>query len=181
MVIRRHYVYSPRWISSVRFYTIILTLPCCFYLFVHFDRGSSTLFIHFAIHLLSAIYPLYRFQTRNIHETYRRIRKMRYQWPDTHTVSWMARDLISNIFTDPTQRLNLSEIESHDFFTKSSIPRHLPLSILHSRPSTASLMNLNGNQSDQCSATENISPNIENTKALEKQSEQCSVERVEYE
>jgi len=119
---------------------------------------------------LLAGYP--PFQTRNLHETYRRIRKMRYQWPESHSVSWMARDLISNIFTDPSQRLNLSEIESHDFFTKSSIPRHLPLSILHSRPSTASLINLNGNRSDPCSATENVSPNIESTKPLQSECKQ---------
>jgi len=79
------------------------------------------------------------FQTRNLHETYRRIKKMRYQWPLSRDISWMARDLISKIFTDPADRLNLSEVEGHDFFTKTPIPRRLPLSVLQSKPSSQML------------------------------------------
>jgi len=76
------------------------------------------------------------FQTRNLHETYRRIKRMRYQWPLSHDVSWMARDLISKIFTDPSDRLDLAQIEGHDFFAKMAIPKRLPLSVLHSKPSS---------------------------------------------
>ena len=63
---------------------------------------------------------------------------MRYEFPATTGPA--ARDLIAKIFTDSHQRLDLRQIEGHDFFTKMPIPKRLPLSILQFRPSSRSLI-----------------------------------------
>ncbi|XP_043941693.1 serine/threonine-protein kinase PLK3 isoform X2 [Protopterus annectens] len=65
------------------------------------------------------------FETSNLKETYRCIKQVEYVMP-VH-LSTHAKQLISGILRrNPNDRLTLSEILSHDFFTKGYTPDRLP-------------------------------------------------------
>eukprot|EP01084_Bolivina_argentea_P013660 25625_1 len=72
------------------------------------------------------------FETQNIHETYRRIKKMHYKWPNNLNISYYAKDLVSKILNiNPSKRPNILQIENHAFFTNKltnfNIPKVLPI------------------------------------------------------
>jgi len=78
------------------------------------------------------------FETRNIKETYRRIRKIKYEFPanSDEYISQPSKQLVAQIFTmDPNQRPSLTAIANHPFFTQSRIPKLLPPCIMTRTPS----------------------------------------------
>jgi len=82
------------------------------------------------------------FETKNIKETYRRIKRIRYQWPldSDRYISSQAKNLISQIFMkSPTERPDLKQMSDHPFFTKLPVPQSLPHSILKHIPSKEEL------------------------------------------
>lgn len=67
------------------------------------------------------------FQTRNIKETYRRIRKVTYRFPSTPKVSEAAKYMIQRIFQiDPKQRPTLAQMRQMSFFTGAPLRRATP-------------------------------------------------------
>lgn len=67
------------------------------------------------------------FETSDVKATYKRIRMNAYSFPEHCAISDEGRDLISKILIgDPKQRLTMSEICKHEFFTKNEIPKTLP-------------------------------------------------------
>jgi len=96
------------------------------------------------------------FETKNIKETYRRIKKIKYEFPpdSDQYISSQAKNLISSIFTkDPTKRPNLFQIKNNPFFTELPIPKAMPPSILKRAPTNNELFGmdhpeevLNGNR-----------------------------------
>jgi len=82
------------------------------------------------------------FETRNIKETYRRIKRIKYQWPanSDRYISAQAKNLISQIFMkDPDQRPDLKQMSEHPFFSELPIPQSLPHSILKHIPAMKDL------------------------------------------
>ncbi len=82
------------------------------------------------------------FETKNIRETYRRIKKIKYQFPvdSNKYISNYAKNLISEIFTkEPTKRPNLSQIANHSFFKLLPTPKSMPLCILKRVPTDKEL------------------------------------------
>lgn len=78
------------------------------------------------------------FETKNIKETYRRIKKIKYQWPvnSDRYISAQAKNLISQIFMkSPDERPNLEQMSKHPFFTELKVPKSLPHSVLKRIPS----------------------------------------------
>lgn len=71
------------------------------------------------------------FETKDVKTTYRRIKMNLYTFPENVEISPEAKALISSILViDYTKRPTLDQIFSHDFFTKNSFPKFLPLSTL---------------------------------------------------
>ncbi|GAM18995.1 hypothetical protein SAMD00019534_021700 [Acytostelium subglobosum LB1] len=67
------------------------------------------------------------FETSDVRNTYQRIRKNQYSFPEDHNIAESAKQLINSILTPiPEKRPNLNQILEHDFFTLSSIPKYLP-------------------------------------------------------
>eukprot|EP00483_Globobulimina_turgida_P007251 UN07265 len=86
------------------------------------------------------------FETRNIKETYRRIKKIKYDFPinSEKYISLNAKNLISKIFTkEPTKRPNLLQIRNDLFFTQLPIPKTLPQIILKRAPTNKELFPIN--------------------------------------
>jgi len=82
------------------------------------------------------------FETKNIKETYRRIKRIKYQWPTNSDryISAQAKNLISQIFMkSPDQRPDLKQMSEHPFFTELPIPQSLPHSILKHIPAMKDL------------------------------------------
>ena len=78
------------------------------------------------------------YETKDVKQTYRRIKMNLYNFPEKVKISEEAKSLISSILVvDFTKRPTLSEILSHDFFTKNSIPRTLPKSFLAIPPTSS--------------------------------------------
>ena len=76
------------------------------------------------------------FETKDVKTTYRRIKMNLYTFPENVEISAEAKSLISSILVlEYTNRPTISQILSHDFFTKNSIPKFLPLSSLAIPPS----------------------------------------------
>jgi len=91
------------------------------------------------------------FETKNIKETYRRIRKIKYQFPinSDKYISNQAKNLISKIFMkDPNHRPNLSQISNHSFFKQLPTPKLLPLCILKRTPTHQELFPLSQSRSN---------------------------------
>jgi len=77
------------------------------------------------------------FETRDIHETYRKIQRGSYTFPKHITISEGAKDLISNCLqTDPEKRIKLEDILDQKFF-KEGFPELMPVSTLTIPPSIA--------------------------------------------
>ena len=71
------------------------------------------------------------FQSSEAKVTYSKIKQGFYSFPSNINFSDSAKDLISRIIvSNPSERLTLDQVASHDFFTKSKIPRLLPYSTL---------------------------------------------------
>jgi len=78
------------------------------------------------------------FQTRNIKETYRRIRKVTYRFPSNPAVSDAAKYMIQRIFQiDPLQRPTLAQMRQMPFFTGAPFRR--PLQTLSGRNQMANI------------------------------------------
>lgn len=71
----------------------------------------------------------------NVNHTYNNIRQNNLTFPvEANLISHQARIFIRSLLaTDPSQRLSLSQMLTHPFFTDSPVPppRSLPLYILH--------------------------------------------------
>ena len=76
------------------------------------------------------------FETRDVKETYKKIKINEYSYPDEAIISEAAKNLISKILVlDPEKRFTLEQILSHDFFNQGvSIPKLLPPSTLTEVP-----------------------------------------------
>ena len=71
------------------------------------------------------------FQSSEAKVTYSKIKQGFYSFPSNINLSDSAKDLISRILvSNPSERLTLDQVASHEFFTKSKIPRLLPYSTL---------------------------------------------------
>lgn len=81
------------------------------------------------------------FETSDVKTTYRKIRMNSYSFPDHISITPEAKSLISNILhLNPSYRLSLDKILSHEFFANSAnIPKLLPASTLACAPSSSSL------------------------------------------
>jgi len=82
------------------------------------------------------------FETKNIKETYRRIKRIKYQWPPNSDqyISPQAKSLISGVFKKAaTERPNLEQMAGHPFFTELPVPKALPPSILKRVPAMKDL------------------------------------------
>lgn len=79
------------------------------------------------------------FETENVKETYRRIKKCSFKFPEHIKVSKEVKDLVSKILVkDPTRRLTLDQILKHPFLNKGEgIPLKVPPSWLKN-PNSAS-------------------------------------------
>jgi polo-like kinase 1 len=76
------------------------------------------------------------FETNDVKTTYRRIKMNAYSFPDHVQVSDEAKSVITRILrSEPQTRPTLDEIAGHDFFTKNTIPKTLPVSTLAVPPS----------------------------------------------
>ena len=77
------------------------------------------------------------FQENNAENTYKKIKKSEYSFPENAIISETAKDLIKQILVlDPKKRPTLDQILSHDFFNLGiSIPKTLPISTLTIPPS----------------------------------------------
>eukprot|EP01084_Bolivina_argentea_P101898 182624_1 len=107
------------------------------------------------------------FETKNIKETYRRIKKIKYEFPinSDKYISLHAKDLISKIFTkDPTKRPNILQIRNHSFFTQLQIPKILPIIILKRKPTYDELFPSNNNNNNN--NNENININNSNNNII---------------
>lgn len=75
------------------------------------------------------------FETKDVKNTYRRIRAVDYSIPEDADLSSEARSLIKDILViHPFSRPSLDDILKHPFMTKSKIPPQLPSSSLTSSP-----------------------------------------------
>ena len=92
------------------------------------------------------------FETRNIQETYRRIKRISYKWPShTNDISFNAKDLVSRILTvDPSKRPNLMQIIRHPFFTKMNVLKVIPAFILMRKPMKNELIECCAENKDDC-------------------------------
>lgn len=73
------------------------------------------------------------FETKSLKDTYSRIRKCEYHVPATLRV--VAADLICKMLqSDPAKRPSVHECARHDFLTKHTIPKSLPVSCLTCEP-----------------------------------------------
>ena len=100
------------------------------------------------------------FETKNIKETYRRIRKIKYQFPTNSDkyITLQAKGLISQIFTkDPMHRPNLHQIGQHPFFKQLPIPKSLPIFILKRTPSYHELFPHSSHSSNSSSKSSSTS------------------------
>lgn len=82
------------------------------------------------------------FETRNIKETYRRIKRVKYTWPQNSDsyISGQAKDLISGVFTKAAEeRPKVGEMITHPFFTTLPIPKQLPMCAIKREPSQQEL------------------------------------------
>jgi polo-like kinase 1 len=71
------------------------------------------------------------FETKEVKDTYKRIRANQYSFPSSVEVSQSAKSLIMDILkTEPTQRPSLDAILAHAFFQDHSVPKFLPKSAL---------------------------------------------------
>jgi polo-like kinase 1 len=76
------------------------------------------------------------FEQNEVAETYQKIKKVEYSFPNHIPISEEARDLISRILvSEPDKRITLAEMESHPFFDTTKIPKLLPVSCLNEPPS----------------------------------------------
>ena len=83
------------------------------------------------------------FETPNIKDTINRIIKLDYKFPEKHLLSEEAKSLISSILQKyELVRPTLDEILEHKFFSKTSIPKYLPISTLACPPTASYLKNL---------------------------------------
>lgn len=78
------------------------------------------------------------FETDDVNNTYKNIRTNSYTFPEPNIISPSARDIICRILiTEPTKRLSIDEMLSHDFLANTnSIPKLMPISTLACPPST---------------------------------------------
>jgi len=98
------------------------------------------------------------FETRNIKETYRRIKRIKYQWPtgSDRYISAQAKNLISQVFMkDPDQRPDLKHMAEHPFFSELPIPQSLPHSILKQIPAMKDLFGETYSPNAQTQSTHN--------------------------
>lgn len=87
------------------------------------------------------------YETKDVKQTYRRIKMNLYNYPEKIKISEEAKSLISSILIlDYTKRPTLSEILSHDFFTKNSIPKTLPKSLLVIPPTSSYIQRYESNK-----------------------------------
>lgn len=78
------------------------------------------------------------FETKDVKNTYRRIRAIDYSIPEDADLSFEARSLIKDILViHPFNRPTLDSILRHPFMTKTKIPSQLPSSSLTSSPDEA--------------------------------------------
>ena len=77
------------------------------------------------------------FETRDVKETYKKIKNNEYSFPEQAIISEPAKSLISQILVlDPQKRLSLDQILTHEFFNQDvSIPKLLSPSTLTNVPS----------------------------------------------
>ena len=81
------------------------------------------------------------FETSDVKTTYRRIKMNAYAFPDNIIISPAAKNLVQRLLViDPSKRLTLDEIASHEFMTGTGpIPLLLPVSTLACPPSATYL------------------------------------------
>lgn len=108
------------------------------------------------------------FETSDVKTTYKKIRMNCYKFPENIVISKEARDLIERILvTEPSKRLTLQEIYSHDFLnTKYTIPKMLPNSTLACPPSVSFLKKFMPNKDLSVENIEKKRIDIENTEPL---------------
>lgn len=71
------------------------------------------------------------FHSTDTKMTYSKIKSVYFSFPTNINLSSEAKDLISKILVlDPAERLTISGIFEHDFFSKNKIPKFLPFSTL---------------------------------------------------
>ena len=75
------------------------------------------------------------FETPHVKTTYRKIKINTYTFPENADLSPESIDLIRKLLvTKPENRIKLTDILNHDFLTKNSIPKQLPVSTLATKP-----------------------------------------------
>lgn len=89
--------------------------------------------------LYTLLYGKPPFETSDVKTTYRRIRMNAYSFPEAVSISSQAKDLIERILVpDPSKRLSLEQIQTHDFFHQGyRVPQQLPHMTLVCPPNAA--------------------------------------------
>ena len=81
------------------------------------------------------------FETSSVQMTYGRIKESLFYFPPASALSSDAKDLITKILiVDPDERLCLSQIKTHSFFTQYVLPEALPTISLYADPKLSHTM-----------------------------------------
>jgi len=77
------------------------------------------------------------YETNEVKETYKRIQENIFSFPNDIFVSEVAKDFIrKTLITNPSQRLNLENMQLHPFITKHPIPKSIPAYLLDHPPTS---------------------------------------------
>lgn len=76
------------------------------------------------------------YETPDVKQTYKRIKRNEYYFPENIPISNNAKNLIENILVvDPNERMSLEQILKHPWISSIELPTMLPLSTLSVPPS----------------------------------------------
>jgi polo-like kinase 1 len=82
------------------------------------------------------------FESKDVKETYKKIKAVSYSFPEGTTVSNSFKSIISSILQkEPNKRPTLKEIKEHEFFRGSSLSRQTSI-LLKVQASTSNLVKL---------------------------------------
>ena len=85
------------------------------------------------------------FETSDVKKTYKRIKECQFTFNEDVAVCHQAKSLISKLLViDPSKRLGLEEILSHQFMTSTKIPKQLQTSVLQQAPNKSFLDQFGG-------------------------------------